>query len=95
MSIVSCCGTEKAGRPRRFKILKGKYSPMSPSLSKDLKDCIKALLSTNPAHRPTLMELLHLPVTESVKALAVTIQVSRHNTENCFNCVGWAILARQ
>ena len=125
-----------------FKILKGKYSPMSPGVSKDLKDCIKAppaaspqkplrarnvqpcgvsekilftrtpsknnfktfaffnanmgralcmvkaysvffysikygeivvgfcvsqqvsqaLLSTNPTHRPTLMELLHLPV---------------------------------
>merc|ERR1719443_340267 len=29
---------------------------------KVLKDCIKALLSTNPTHRPTLMELLHLPV---------------------------------
>lgn len=44
-----------------LKILKARYTPITSSCSGETKNLIKSMLCTNPAHRPTLQELLHLP----------------------------------
>mmetsp|Transcript_61860 Transcript_61860/g.165729 ORF Transcript_61860/g.165729 Transcript_61860/m.165729 type:complete len:925 (+) Transcript_61860:103-2877(+) len=55
-----------------FKILKGKFSPITSTASKEIKDLITATLSTNPTRRPTLKEILHIPFLR--KRLPATIQ---------------------
>jgi len=43
-----------------FKIMRGKYTPITSNCSDDAQALIKAMLTMNPAHRPTLQEILHL-----------------------------------
>lgn len=42
-----------------LKVLKGRYTPITAGCSEETKCLIKSMLSTNPAHRPTLQEVLH------------------------------------
>jgi len=44
-----------------MKVVQGRYTPITSSCTDDTKLLIKSLLSTNPAHRPTLQEILHSP----------------------------------
>ncbi|CAD7951799.1 unnamed protein product [Amoebophrya sp. A25] len=46
------------------KVLRGRYTPLPPSLkcSKEVQSLIKSLLSVNPQHRPSISEMLHLPI---------------------------------
>jgi len=43
-----------------LKIIKGHYTPVTSNCSGETKSLIKALLSKNPSHRPTLKEILHI-----------------------------------
>eukprot|EP00929_Paragymnodinium_shiwhaense_P099625 TRINITY_DN6137_c0_g1_i1.p1 TRINITY_DN6137_c0_g1~~TRINITY_DN6137_c0_g1_i1.p1 ORF type:complete len:808 (-),score=200.63 TRINITY_DN6137_c0_g1_i1:86-2509(-) len=43
-----------------LKIIKGQYTPITSACSSAVKNLIKSMLSKNPAHRPTLKEILHL-----------------------------------
>lgn len=43
-----------------LKIIKAHYTPITSSCSQATKSLIKSMLSTNPTHRPTLKEMLHL-----------------------------------
>mmetsp|Transcript_54514 Transcript_54514/g.130000 ORF Transcript_54514/g.130000 Transcript_54514/m.130000 type:complete len:831 (-) Transcript_54514:38-2530(-) len=43
-----------------FKIMRGKYTPITANCSEDSQALIKAMLTMNPAHRPALQEILHL-----------------------------------
>jgi NIMA (never in mitosis gene a)-related kinase len=44
-----------------FKVMQGRYMPVTSSCTEETKLLIKSLLSTNSAHRPTLQEILHTP----------------------------------
>eukprot|EP00391_Amoebophrya_sp_Ameob2_P013018 CAMPEP_0178981754 /NCGR_PEP_ID=MMETSP0795-20121207/115_1 /TAXON_ID=88552 /ORGANISM="Amoebophrya sp., Strain Ameob2" /LENGTH=380 /DNA_ID=CAMNT_0020672321 /DNA_START=109 /DNA_END=1248 /DNA_ORIENTATION=- len=46
------------------KVLKGKYTPLPNGVkcSKELQTLIKSLLSVNPQFRPSISEMLHLPI---------------------------------
>eukprot|EP00359_Climacostomum_virens_P003272 CAMPEP_0204901962 /NCGR_PEP_ID=MMETSP1397-20131031/3380_1 /ASSEMBLY_ACC=CAM_ASM_000891 /TAXON_ID=49980 /ORGANISM="Climacostomum Climacostomum virens, Strain Stock W-24" /LENGTH=702 /DNA_ID=CAMNT_0052070393 /DNA_START=115 /DNA_END=2223 /DNA_ORIENTATION=+ len=45
-----------------MKILKGSYPPISPSYSKGLRDLIGKMLSINPTQRPSLLDILKVPI---------------------------------
>jgi len=44
-----------------LKIIKGHFTPITAACSEQTKSLIKSTLSTKPAHRPTLKEILHIP----------------------------------
>ncbi|CAD7967410.1 unnamed protein product [Amoebophrya sp. A120] len=46
------------------KVLKGKFTPIPNNVkcSKEIQTLIKSLLSVNPQHRPSISEMLHLPI---------------------------------
>jgi len=44
-----------------FKVLKGRYNPITASCAEETKCLIKSMLSTHPTNRPTLQEVLHIP----------------------------------
>lgn len=45
-----------------IKILNGSFPPLSPSYSKNLKDLINKMLSSNPKQRPSVWEIAHKPL---------------------------------
>lgn len=48
-----------------LKIIKGSYTPISASCSQSTKQLIQAMLTKNPSHRPSLKEILHMPLIRS------------------------------
>ena len=51
-----------------MKILRGNYPPISKTYSKDLSDLISTLLKKNPEERPTINQLLQMPLLSKVAA---------------------------
>jgi non-specific serine/threonine protein kinase/NIMA (never in mitosis gene a)-related kinase len=45
-----------------MKILKGNYPPISPTYSKVLRDLIGSMLNVNPSQRPSLLDILKVPI---------------------------------
>lgn len=43
------------------KVLSGKYDPISPHFSQDLKDMLKACLQVRPSERPNCAKILRMP----------------------------------
>lgn len=44
-----------------MKVMQGRYTPITASCTEETRWLIKSMLSNNPAHRPTLQELLYTP----------------------------------
>ncbi len=61
-----------------FKVLKGNFQPLTAKhLTKDIKDLVKAMLATNPNHRPSLREILHMPFIR--KRIKTVVKVRVYN----------------
>jgi len=48
-----------------LKIIKGSYTPISAGCSNSTKQLIQQMLTKNPSHRPSLKEILHMPLIRS------------------------------
>eukprot|EP00931_Biecheleriopsis_adriatica_P025146 TRINITY_DN15529_c0_g1_i1.p1 TRINITY_DN15529_c0_g1~~TRINITY_DN15529_c0_g1_i1.p1 ORF type:complete len:863 (+),score=195.18 TRINITY_DN15529_c0_g1_i1:127-2715(+) len=64
-----------------LKILKARYTPITSNCPEELQNLIRSMLSTNPAHRPSLQELMHVPtvqrrVPSALQATASAAEVS-------------------
>ncbi|CAE8723490.1 unnamed protein product [Polarella glacialis] len=59
-----------------MKILRGRHTPITSSCSEEVKGLIQSMLSTNPAHRPALQEMLHVPAVRRRLPAAVQAAVS-------------------
>lgn len=45
-----------------MKILRGSYAPISPAYSKTLRDLITRMLNINPQARPSMVDILNVPI---------------------------------
>mmetsp|Transcript_8232 Transcript_8232/g.14602 ORF Transcript_8232/g.14602 Transcript_8232/m.14602 type:complete len:840 (-) Transcript_8232:71-2590(-) len=59
-----------------LKIMKARYTPITSSCSEDLQNLIRSMLSTNPAHRPSLQEMLHVSIVRRNVPAAIQAAVS-------------------
>jgi len=59
-----------------LKIMKARYTPCTSTCSEDLQNLIRSMLSTNPAHRPSLQEMLHVSIVRRNVPAAIQAAVS-------------------
>jgi NIMA (never in mitosis gene a)-related kinase len=66
------------------RILRGVYPPISSSYSKDLRDLIAAMLSTDPTKRPHIAAIVQLPfIRTAMQALQSDVRTANQEKRSC------------